>query len=122
VALGSFGDTALIKKIQQYVLNEVPERNRFIPIQYMASTPHAIPSMWHWYVRHVGVLEQFHPVHYERVIEAIVPVGGIGKEEQVKAFFEDYMTRKDKARDVIKMSLEKLEINSRMRVSSEVSG
>ena len=119
-ALGSFGDTALIKKIQQYVLNEVPGRNRFIPIQYMASSPHAIPSMWQWYVSHVDVLEQFHPVHYERVIETIVPVCGIGKEEQVKAFFEEYMTRKDKATDVIKMSLEKLEINTRMRVSSEV--
>jgi hypothetical protein len=47
-------------------------------------------------------------------------VCGIGKEEQVKTFFEDYMRRKDKARDVLKLSLEKLEINSRMRVSREV--
>jgi len=120
MALGSFGDRALIEKIQQYVLSEVPDRNKFIPIQYMASNPHAMPSMWHWYVSHVATLEQFHPSHYERIIEAIVPVCGIGKEEQVKAFFEDYMSQGDKARDVIKMSLEKLEINSRMRVSCEV--
>jgi hypothetical protein len=86
----------------------------------MASNPHAVPSMWHWYVSHVATLEQFHPSHYERIIEAIVPVCGIGKEEQVQAFFEDYMSQGDKARDVIKMSLEKLEINSRMRVSYEV--
>ena len=120
VALGGFGDTALIRKIQQYVLKEVPDRNKFIPIQYMASNPHAIPSMWQWYVSHVAALEQFHPIHYERVIEAIVPVCGIGKDEEVKAFLEDHMRQKDKARDVIKLSLEKLEINSRMRISCEV--
>jgi len=120
VALGGFGDRALIEKIQQYVLNEVPDRNKFVLIQYMASNPHAIPSMWQWYVSHIAALEQFHPIHHERVIEAIVPVCGIGKEEEVKAFLEDYMRQKDKVRDVIKLSLEKLEINSRMRISCEV--
>jgi len=119
-ALGSFRDGELIKEIQEYVLKEVPDRNKFIPIQYMALNPHAMPAMWQWYVSHVGVLEQFHPIHYERVIEAIVPVCGIGREQEVRAFFEDYMKQKDKARDVIKLSLEKLEINSRMRVSCEV--
>ncbi len=88
----------------------------FTQINYMAANPYAISFMWEWYVSHVTALEQFHPVHYERVIEAIVPVGGIGKEEQVKIFFKDYMRQKDKAKDVIKFSLEKLEINSRMRV------
>ena len=31
------------------------------------------------------------------------------------AFFDDYRTQKDKAKDVIALSLEKLEINLRMR-------
>ena len=117
MALGSFKDKALIEEAREYILKEVPDRNKFIPIGCMASNPYAIPSMWQWYVSHVDTLEQFHPVHYERVIEAIVPVCGIGKGQQVKAFFEDYMRQKDKAKDVIKMSLERLEINSRMRHS-----
>jgi len=117
MALGSFRDKALIEKTQEYILKEVPDRNKFIPIGYMASNPYAIPSMWQWYVSHVNTLEQFHPAHYERVIEAIVPLCGIGKGQQVKVFFEDYMRQKDKAKAVIKMSLERLEINSRMRKS-----
>lgn len=117
IALGGFKEKALIKKAQDYVLSEAPSRNKFIPIDSMAANPHAIPYMWEWYVSHVNVLEQFHPVHYERVIQAIVPVCGIGKEAQVNAFFEDYMRQKDKAKDVIKMSLERLQINSRMRAS-----
>jgi hypothetical protein len=52
---------------------------------------------------------------YERVVAAIIPAAGIEKADEVRAFFDDYMRKKDKARDVIKLSLEKLEINLRMR-------
>jgi len=54
-------------------------------------------------------------IRYERVIAAIVPVCGLGKKEEVKAFFEQYLKQKNKARDVIQLSLERLEINERMR-------
>jgi len=36
----------------------------------------------------------------------------------VRKFFEGYMQKTDKARDVIKLSLEKLEINLRMRAAN----
>jgi hypothetical protein len=36
----------------------------------------------------------------------------------VKAFFEDYMKKTDKAADVIRLSLERLEINLRMRATN----
>jgi aminopeptidase N len=113
-ALGGFSQKTLIEKTQEYILRGVPHRNKFIPIAYLASNPHAIPSMWEWYVSHVPTLEQLHPVHYERIIEAIVPTCGIGKEQEVRAFFEDYMRQKDKAEDVIELALERLEVNSRM--------
>ena len=116
-ALGRFSDQALIKRTQQYILDQVPARNKFIPVDSLASNPHAIPSMWEWFVSNVSTLEQFHPIQYERIIEAIIPVCGIGKEKQVRAFFEAYMRQKTKAKDVIKMSLERLEVNSKMRAS-----
>ncbi|MBW2000509.1 MAG: M1 family metallopeptidase [Deltaproteobacteria bacterium] len=114
-AMGSFGEDSLIRKAQEYVLEKVPARNKFVPLTQMAANPYAIPSMWEWYVSHVQELEQFHPIHYERVIAGIVPLGGMGREEEVREFFQDYMGRKETARDVIKLSLERLEINSRMR-------
>lgn len=116
-ALGSFKEKRLVEKTQQYVLDKVPNRNKFVPIGHMAANPYAIPHMWEWYMSNLEALEQFHPMHYERVVGAIVPVCGIGKEAQIKAFFENYMSKKKKAKDVIKLSLEKLEINSRMRNS-----
>jgi aminopeptidase N len=117
IALGGFRDTTMIEEAQNYILMEVPNRNKFIPINSMAANPHAIPSLWEWFVSHLDLFEQFHPAHFERVIEAIVPIGGIEREAQVQTMFEEYMGQKDKAKDVIRMSLEKLRINSKMRYS-----
>jgi tricorn protease interacting factor F2/3 len=117
MAMGSFKERALIEKVQQYILDTVPARNQFIPVGVLSSNPYACEHMWEWYTGHLEKIEQFHPMHYERVIASIVPMGGLGREREVKTFFEDYISKKDKARDVIKLSLEKLEANSRMRRS-----
>jgi len=118
IALGCFTDTDLIKKSQQYVLDTVPARNKFIPVVAMASNPNALPLLWDWYISNLEQIEQFHPMLYERVIGAIIPVAGTQNSDAVKAFFDDYMQKTDKAKDVIKLSLEKLEINLRLRDAS----
>ena len=114
-ALGCFKNEALISKVQQYVLDTVPARNQFVPVVAMCANPHAIPLMWDWYVSHLDEIEQFHPMLYERVVAAIIPAAGIERADEVQSFFDDYMKKKDKARDVIRLSLEKLEINLRIR-------
>jgi len=116
-ALGSFKEKGLVERAQQYILEQVPPRNKFVPITYMAANPHAVSYMWEWYVSHLEALEKFHPMHYERVIAAVVPLGGLGREEEINSFFQEYMAKKEKAKDVIKLSLERLRINSRMRNS-----
>jgi tricorn protease interacting factor F2/3 len=115
MAMGCFKDEALLKKSQNYVLETVPARNQSIPVVAMTSNPHAIPLMWDWYVSNLKEIEKFHPLLYERVIAAIVPVGGLEKAADVKAFFKDYMKKTNTARDVIKLSLERLEINLSIR-------
>jgi aminopeptidase N len=116
-ALGSFRDKESIKKAREYILEEVPTRNKFVSICHMALNPHAIPDMWEWYVSNLESLEKMHPVHYERVVAGVVPVCGIGKEEEVRAFFKEYILQKGKAEDAIQMALEKLAVYSRMRGS-----
>jgi tricorn protease interacting factor F2/3 len=118
MALGCFKKKAQIKKAQQYILDTVPARNQFIPVVAMASNPYAIPLLWDWYVTNLKQIEQFHPMLYERVIAAIIPIAGLDREQEVKGFFEDYMQKTDKATDVIKLSLERLEINLRMRANN----
>jgi tricorn protease interacting factor F2/3 len=95
----------------------VPARNKFVPVVAMASNPYAIPLLWDWYVSNLEQIELFHPMLYERVVAAIVPVAGMHNPKEVNKFFEDYMQKTDKAKDVIKLSLERLEINLRMRIA-----
>jgi len=114
-AIGSFKDRGLIEKAQQFILEKVPARNKFIPICTLGSNPFAMPMMWPWYSAHLNEMEQLHPIHYERVIAAIVPYSGLGKQEQVAAFFSEYLVRNKSARDVITLSLEKSAIHARMR-------
>ncbi|SPD72736.1 putative Leucyl aminopeptidase [uncultured Desulfobacterium sp.] len=114
-AIGCFKDDFSIQTVLDYVLDKVPSRNRFITVGAMAGNPYAIGFLWHWYVANLEALEQLHPLHYERVIASIVPVAGLGKEKSVTEFLDHYMMQKDKARDVIRLSLERLRVNSRMR-------
>jgi tricorn protease interacting factor F2/3 len=115
IALGCFKDKNLIRRSQKYVLQNVPARNKFIPVVAMAANPFAVPLMWDWYVANLEQIEQFHPMLYERVVAAIIPTSGLHKTKTVQRFFKDYMAKTDKAKDVIKLSLERLEINIRMR-------
>ncbi len=114
-AMGCFKDPAVIKKAQQYLLDNVPARNQFIPVVAMCANPHAIGLMWNWYVSNLKRIEAFHPMLYERVVAAIIPVAGIERPDEVKTFFERYRSQKDVAKDVINLSLERLEINLRLR-------
>jgi tricorn protease interacting factor F2/3 len=115
MAMGCFKDDAIIRKVLQFLLEKVPDRNKFIVIGAMVANPSAVGLLWDWYLSSRGRLEELHPVHYERFIAAIIPWGGLGREEEVKVFFEDYMKSHEKFRDAIGLSLERLEIHSRMR-------
>lgn len=118
VALGCFKEKGPLENSLQYILDTVPARNKFVPVMAMASNPYAIPLLWEWYVSHLEQIDQFHPMIYERVVAAIVPMAGMDNPKEVKEFFQDYMQKTDKAKDVIKLSLERLEINLRLRAAN----
>ena len=115
IALGGFSEKAVIAKALDYVIDQVPARNQFIPIAAMSANPAAIPLLWDWYTANLSKIETFHPLLHERLITAIVPSAGLYRPEEIRGYFTDYLSRSDKARDAIKLSLEKLEINLRMR-------
>ena len=85
------------------------------PIMAMASNPAVVDSLWDWVVTDLASFESFHPVLFERVIAGIVPIGGLGREENVKSFFDAYLKKNEAPKDVVMMALELMEINARMR-------
>jgi aminopeptidase N len=114
-ALGCFRGQREIEKALDYVLAAVPPRNKFIPVVALAANPSAAALLWEWYVSRLSQIEQFHPMLYERVIAAIVPAAGMERPDEVRAFFAEYVQKNGKARDVIRLSLERMEINCSMR-------
>jgi aminopeptidase N len=114
-ALGWFSDKRVIESALQFALEEVPDRNKFIPIVAASTNPHAVNHLWDWYLAHLPVLEAFHPLLYERVIAAIVPTAGIDRSESVGAFFNEYVADHPQTGDVVRLAMEHLEINLRMR-------
>jgi len=114
-AFGSFNDCDSILNALKYSLEKVPPGNRYIPIIFAAGNPIMIDHIWQWYLDHLNALEQLHGSHYEQVIAGVVGLGGLDREEEVKEFFNTYMHEKALAKDAIKMTLERLEINSRLR-------
>ena len=118
VALGCFKNKEPLENALQYILDSVPARNKFVPVVAMAANPHAIPLLWDWYVSNLEQIEQFHPMLYERVVASIIPTAGMEDPRAVKDFLAEYMQKTDKATDVIKLSLERLEINLRFRAAN----
>jgi len=114
-AIGCFRRPGEIENVLDYTLTSVPLRNAFIPVVALAANPEAASLLWDWYVSRLTRIEQFHPMLYERVIAAVLPAAGLERPEDVLNFFADYQRRTDKARDAIRLSLERLEINRRMR-------
>ena len=116
-ALGCFRDPDLIHEALAYSLENVPGRNRFVPMTAAAANPYATGAMWQWFADHVDSLETLHPLLFERVIAGIVPVSGLSNPEDVNIFFRQYLDQKPHLEAVVRMSLERLEINHRMRRS-----
>lgn len=114
-AIACFRNKSQIERACQYVLDTVPDRNKFVPLTAMMSNPFAIPYMWDWYVSHIAELEKMHPLLYERIIGAVIPYCGIEHSEAVKAFFTSYIEKCPNMKDIVDLSLEKLEIHLRMR-------
>ncbi|MBN2533352.1 MAG: M1 family metallopeptidase [Spirochaetales bacterium] len=113
--LSFFSQKDIIMKALSYVLENVPSRNKYIPITSMVWNRHALPFLWDWYVSHIDELEKFHPIHYERIIASIIPLCGLEREDEVQSFFREYTAKKDTAQQVISLALERLKIHLRIR-------
>jgi hypothetical protein len=71
--------------------------------------------MWQWFLDSYEKLEQLHLIQFESIIAGLVPICGLSKEPEVKQFLEKYMKKNQAVKDTVKMSLERLEMNSRLR-------
>ncbi|MHA2032384.1 MAG: ERAP1-like C-terminal domain-containing protein, partial [Candidatus Kariarchaeaceae archaeon] len=114
-AISSFEDKELLLAALEYSLEKVPDRNKYIPIITAARNLAIAEDIWDWFKDNVEKLEKLNPMHFESVIAGIVGLSGLNRVEEVKTYFNSYMEKKDLAKDTIKMTLERMEINARLR-------
>lgn len=114
-AMGSAREAGVLRKSFDYVLDHVPDRNRFVPLVAMAANPHGAPVLWEAFLASQERFDAFHPLLYERVLGAIITGCGLEFPDAVKDFSERHLEAKDLAKDVIRLSLERLEILLRLR-------
>ncbi len=114
-AIGYLSEEAVMQEALDYTLTHVPQRNRHLPIVSCAENPLATRYIWDWMVSNMSDLEKLHPILFERVVDALLPVCGLGREESVRNYFEDYLKQKKSGRETILIALEFLKINERMR-------
>ncbi len=118
-AMGCFREPDVLAQARSFVLAEVPDRNRFIPLVAMGSNPDAVVDLWEWFAGAQDQLADFHPLLLERVIAAVIPVAGMRDPDAVEAFCSRYLEDHPQAADVVKLSLEKLAINLRFAAAAE---
>ena len=116
-ALGGFTGSSQVAEVGQYILERVPPRNKFIPVMALAENRQAAVFLWDWYQAGLTRIEKLHPMIYERVVAAVIGAAGIKAPDAVREFFAAYMEKTPLAKEVIRLSLERLEINLQMRSS-----
>ena len=98
-------------------LKQVPSQSRHYLFSSMARNPEALELIWPWFLKNFKKIEVQSSMVYARTIASLIPMGGLENASEVKQFFKKYLNEKELAKDTIKMTLELLEINSKMRKS-----
>ncbi len=114
-ALGGFNPWPLLEEALAYTLEKVPDRIRFMPLVAATGNPAAADRLWSWFEDHLPSIERMHPLLFERVVAAFVPGPGLQDPDRTRAFCMHLQQEKPRLKDVIALSLERLEVNAGFR-------
>jgi len=96
-------------------LEKVPDRIRFMPLVAAAGNPVAADRLWLWFVDNFPRIERMHPLLFERVVAAFIPGPGLRDPDRTITFCENLLQKQTRLKDVIALSLERLEVNAGFR-------
>jgi len=121
-ALGAFGQWEQLAQALEYSLDKLPDRLRFIPLVAAAGNPSATDRLWPWFEDHFTRLAAMHPLLFERVVAAFIPIPGLQDPRRTQSCCDQWKHQQPHLQDVIALSLERLEINSRLRERERSQG
>ncbi|HSO19579.1 MAG TPA: ERAP1-like C-terminal domain-containing protein, partial [Desulfosarcina sp.] len=114
-ALGAFSQWPLLLQALDYSLEKVPDRIRFMPLVAATGNPAVLDRLWPWFEANLPRLESMHPLLFERVVAAFVPLPGMQEADRTRSFCRQLQQKHPRLKDTIALSLERLEVNDRFR-------
>ncbi|QEE14734.1 M1 family metallopeptidase [Promethearchaeum syntrophicum] len=112
-ALACYKDKNKLKELLEFNFKEVPKRNRLNILYGILKNPESQDWLWEWYLKNFQtIMKEYPSMHATMSIAAVVPIVGIGHEEEVENFLEPLMKQMPRATATIKMALESLELYS----------
>ena len=113
--LGCFDPWPLLEEALDFALEKLPDRIRFLPMVAAAGNPASADRMWPWFVDNFPRIERMHPLLFERVVAACIPGPGLQDPDRTITFCEKLQHEQPRLKDVIALSLERLEVNAGFR-------
>jgi tricorn protease interacting factor F2/3 len=114
-ALGCFREKKHILNALNFILEHVPQQSQYIAFEIMGKNAYAIEPLGEWLLDNHKKLEKLPKSAYERAIEYLVPIGSLNKKSEIKQLLEERMKKTMIGRGTLKIALETLEINSRLK-------
>ena len=118
-ALGACSQWTNLQAALDDALDNLPDRIRFMPLVAAAGNPAATDRLWAWFEVNFSRIEAMHPLLFERVVAAFVSAPGLTDPAPTQTFCEQLARWQPRLKDVIALSLERLEINPRFRLREQ---
>jgi tricorn protease interacting factor F2/3 len=116
-SIASHEDKDLLLKMLDYVVKKVPSKNKIFPIKIASRNLFIIDYLWDWFKQNRTELEKLHSTHFESIITNVVSLTGLQNPDEVRTYLEEYIKENESVKDTVKMTLERLAINIRLRAS-----
>ena len=114
-ALGAFSQWEQLAQALEYSLATLPDRLRFMPVVAAAGNPWATDRLWPWFEDNFTRLAAMHPLLFERVVAAVIPIPGLRDPQRARSCCRQWTRHHPHLKEVVALSLERLEINARFR-------
>ena len=112
LAMFNFTSKIEIEKLQEYLFEEIPARNRGSAIEVLCANPYAKDTIWEWYLANLDNFEKLHNFIYQRALTRVI-IASVKYRDEVVDFFDKYMIKNPQVLDPVKKALETLDIKSK---------
>lgn len=114
-ALGFLQDEAQLRDALQMNLEKIPQSLRMNMLMTASRNPAANRFLWSWFVEHLEQLAVPPIQRLEGLIVRLVPVCGLGHEEDVQRVLRGIVTQHPQTADSVQMALELLQVNTHLQ-------